>query len=73
MVFFIFENMCKGSILLDLVLKWMILSIFKIVVGMDVIIVFYDIGYLMEVKKIFLKYFIGEFREVSYYICDIKF
>lgn len=51
----------------------MILSIFKIVVGMDVIIVFYDIGYLMEVKKIFLKYFIGEFREVNYYICDIKF
>lgn len=65
--------MRKGSISLDSAPKWMTLSIFKTVAGMDATTVFHDIGHSTEAKKILSKYFIGELREVSYYIRDIKF
>ena len=49
------------------------LGIFKTVAGMDATTVFHDIGHSTEAKKILSKYFIGELREVNYYIRDIKF
>lgn len=50
----------------------MTLSIFKTVAGMDATTVFHDIGHSTEAKTILSKYFIGELREVNYYIRDIK-